>query len=559
MKDWKGTNLSMQTLHEQKGLQIADRPVTPTYPWWRLVTICLLFLLSVIIYILLIGAAPHNDNDVPPFLHIEILSFIPYLGACAFVLATKPVSGRWRWIEIGIILLGALVLRAMLLPLSPSLSRDSWRYLWDARVTLHGFSPYVYAPFDKALVPLRDTVLLPNSRFRTVPTIYPPGAQGVFLLSYLLAGANLFFLKGIFLVFDMVTCIALVILLGRKGLDQRRVILYAWCPLPIIEFAVDGHVDVITLTFTILAVLAATNTSLRGRMLTGFLIGLATLTKIYPILLLVALVPALPEAPRDPIYRVPGEEEGKASDRATLASLPLPQGAINRAPTRLSWEQLRGIIRYNAPLFIACFVTILLGYVPYLILGHGQVFGYFATYASEQGENAGVVQQFVHWLGNHYHLALMNTISLEHSIDFLLVCAVSLSVFVLRLYNRIGRETAVLLLFGVILSISSHVFPWYTTTLLLWVPVLLGPLWQHKRPIGRGLAIIATWYFTLTSIFGYFFKGVAGLPVPDWTPYYNLVYWPVVITLIVAAIIGIMNLYRYQKGFHLANHSTKNQ
>jgi hypothetical protein len=517
----------MQTLHEQRGLPIADRAVSPDYPWWRLVALCLLFLLSVIIYIFLIGAAQHIDNDVLPFLHVEILSFVPYLGACAFVLATKPAPGHWRWIEIGIILLGALVLRAMLLPLPPGLSRDSWRYLWDARVTLHGFSPYVYAPLDKALVPLRDTVLLPNSRFRTAPTIYPPGAQGVYLLSYLLAGPNLFFLKGIFLVFDMVTCIALVVLLGRQAMDQRRVILYAWCPLPIIEFAIEGHVDVITLTVTILAVLAATNTSMRGRVLTGFLIGLATLTKIYPILLLVALVPA----PSDFHLRF----------------------------ARLSWEQLRGIIRYNAPLFIACFVTILLGYLPYLILGHGQVFGYFATYASQQGENAGVVQQFVSWLGARYHLTLMNTISLEHLIDFIFVCAVSLPVFVLRLYNRISRETAVLLLFGVILSISSHVFPWYTTTLLLWVPILIGPLWRHKGLVGRGLVIIGVWYFTLTSIFGYFIKGVPGHPIADWTPYYNFVYWPVVITLIVAAIIGIINLYRFQKGFHLANHSTKNQ
>jgi hypothetical protein len=511
----------MQTFHEQKGLQIADRPVTTTYPWWRLAALCALFLLSVIVYILLIGAAPRNDNDVLPFLHVEILSFVPYLAACAFVLATKPAAGRWRWIEIGIILLGALVLRAMLLPLPPGLSHDSWRYLWDARVTLHGFSPYVYAPFDKALVPLRDAVLLPNSRFRTAPTLYPPGAQGVYLLSYLLAGPNLFFLKGIFVVFDMVTCIALVVLLGRKGLDQRRVILYAWCPLPIIEFAIEGHVDVITLTFTILAVLASTNTSTRGRVLTGFLIGLATLTKIYPILLLVALV---------------GDHKGSL------------------------WEQMRGIIRYNAPLFIACVATILFGYLPYLILGHGQVFGYFAAYTGQQGENAGVVQQVVHWLGDYYHLSLMTIISLEHIIDFLLICAVSLVVFVLRLYDRISREMAVLLLFGAVFSISSHVFPWYTTTLLLWVPVLIGPLWKHKGLVGGGLAIIIVWYFALTSIFGYFFKGIPGQPhpAPDWTPYYNFVYWPVVIVLTVAAIIGIVNLYRFQKGMHLANRSTKN-
>src|SRR5258706_6469135 len=527
----------MQTLHEQKGLQIADRAVTPTYPWWRLVALCLLFLLSVIIYILLIGVAQHIDNDVLPFLHIEILSFVPYLAACAFVLATKPAAGRWRWIEIGMILLGALVLRAMLLPLPPGLSRDSWRYLWDARVTLHGFSPYVYAPFDKALVPLRDAVLLPNSRFRDVPTIYPPGAQGVYLLSYLLTGPNLFFLKGIFVVFDMVTCIALVVLLGRKGLDQRRVILYAWCPLPIIEFAIEGHVDVITLTFTILAVLAATNTSIRGRMLTGFLIGLATLTKIYPLLLLVALM---------------GDHEGRFLGMGSSDS---------RGYKGSLWERMHGIIRYNAPLFIACVATILFGYLPYLILGHGQAFGYFAIYASEQGENAGVVQQVVHWLVDYYNLSLMTTISLEHITDFLLICAVSLIVFVLRLYDRISRETAVLLLFGVVLSISSHVFPWYTTTLLLWLPVLIGPLWKHKGLVGGGLAIIVVWYFTLTSIFGYFFKGIPGQPhpAPDWTPYYNFVYWPVVIVLTVAAIIGIVNLYRFQKGMHLANRSTKNE
>ncbi len=85
------------------------------------------------------------------------------------------------------------MLRAMLLPLPPNLSRDSWRYLWDARVTLHGFSPYVYAPVDKALWPLIDNVLFPNSRFRTAPTIYPPGAQGIFLLSYILCTGQLIF------------------------------------------------------------------------------------------------------------------------------------------------------------------------------------------------------------------------------------------------------------------------------------------------------------------------------------------------------------------------------
>ncbi|HJT55769.1 MAG TPA: hypothetical protein VJ761_04685, partial [Ktedonobacteraceae bacterium] len=237
---------------------------------------------------------------------------------------------------------------------------------------------------------------------------------------------------------------------------------------------------------------------------------------------------------------------------------PIADLSAHRNPLQLSWKYIRDIIRYNALVFIACFVTILLGYLPYLILGHGQALGYFATYASEQGENAGVVPQFVSWFCTQYHLFLMSIIPLEHLTDVLLVCAASLVVFVLRLYDRISREAAVLLLFGIVLAISSHVFPWYTTTLLLWVPVLVGPLWKHKMPIGRGLATIAIWYFTLASISGYFFGSIPGHPVPDWTPYYNFVYWPVVIALVAAAIIGIANLYRSRKGRQRANHFTKN-
>src|SRR5215467_12049605 len=146
----------MPTLQVPAVLQRAGTSMTARYPWWRLLVLCLLLLLSVAISLLLISAAPQSDEHVVPFLHVWMLSFLPYGAACAFVLATKPITGRWHRIEVSVILLGALLLRAMLLPLPPGLSRDAWRYLWDARVTLHGFSPYVYAPGDKALLPLRD-------------------------------------------------------------------------------------------------------------------------------------------------------------------------------------------------------------------------------------------------------------------------------------------------------------------------------------------------------------------------------------------------------------------
>jgi hypothetical protein len=475
---------TLQTVSPVDAQSIA--PAFSKHPWWRSLLLSLLFLLSIVIYVVLIGAAPKADNLITPFLYVWMLSFLPYFIACGLILTTKAFVGRWRWVELGIIFVGALIFRIMLLPLPPGLSHDSWRYLWDARVILHGYSPYVYAPLDKVLTPLRDTLILGNSRYRNVPTLYPPGAELVYVLSYLLVPSNLFILKGVFVGFDMVTCGALALLLARRGLDPRRVILYAWCPLPIVEFAIQGHVDVITLTFTVLPVLTATSNMRGSRVLTGILIGLGTLTKFYPILLLLVLT------------------------------------------RRSEWS-----IKHSA-LPVACLATIILGYLPFLILGHGQVLGFFFAYAAEQGTNAGVTQQIVRWISVHLHLTLITTILLEHIVDALLLGCVSLIVLLLRLRERISVEAATLLLIGIFLSISSHVFPWYTTALLPWVVMLVGPMWTGNGLSGKGIAITAVWYFTSTSLLGYFFNATM-----DWRIYYAIVYDVLIAGLAFAAIVGL--------------------
>ena len=187
----------MPTLQASRLPLVSEIRYAGKHPWWRSLVLFLLLLLSLALYGALISVAPQSDAEIPSFLQVWILCFLPYLAACAFILATQPARGRWRWIELGIILVGALVFRVMLLPLPPGLSHDSWRYLWDARVTLHGYSPYVYWPEDKVFSSLHDQVIYANSRYRDSPTLYPPGAQAVFLVSYLLSPSNLFFLKGI--------------------------------------------------------------------------------------------------------------------------------------------------------------------------------------------------------------------------------------------------------------------------------------------------------------------------------------------------------------------------
>ena len=476
----------MSVIDATRPLEVSVKHFTTRFPWWRVLALGVLLAISLVISLLLVRVSPLNPNSTAsmiPFLSVWSWAFLPYGVACALVLFSKPSKGRWRWVEIGLIVLGALLLRVILIPLPPNLSHDSWRYVWDARVFLHGYSPYVTLPEDQALLPLRDFIYA-YSRFRNAPSLYPPGAEYIFALSYLLVSGSLYFLKDVFLLFDLVSCCVLAILLTRKGLDPARVLLYAWCPLPIVEFALQGHVDVLPITFCLLSVLSASNTSYRGRALTGFLIGLATLTKLYPILLLAPLV---------------------------------------------RWRDWRR----DWLLVLTCVLTIVLGYLPFYIQGHGQIFGFFSTYASEQGQNAGVIQLLVAWSGAQFHLALTTMVTQEHVVAFLLLVGASLAVFLLRQSERISVESGILVLFGLVLAISSHVFPWYTTALLPWIVLLLPARNAQRMPVplflARLLLLLAPWVFACVSLLSYW---------QDWSTYYAWVYQPLVIELLLAVLIA---------------------
>jgi hypothetical protein len=473
-------SIDQKLFRKQLAFFIAKRPAL------RLALLCFLLLASIVLYIVLIQFAQPEDSYVTPFLGIWIWCFVPYFAACALVLLAPSSPGRWRLTEVGVILLGALIFRLWLLPQLPNLSRDSWRYVWDARVTLHGFSPYEYAPGAPLLKSFRDALIYGNSRFRNVPTVYPPVAEGVYVLSYLLAPSNLFALKAIFIGFDMLTCVGLALLLLQRGRDPRLMLLYAWCPLPIVEFAIEGHVDVLTTTFMVFTLLFAKkrDENVWWRILLGVLIACATLTKIYPILLLLVVT------------------------------------------RRRDWA-----------IPVACFVAIMLAYIPYIILGHGQVLGFFSTYASEQSQNAGVVPLLIrNFMDTGLHARMQVTVLVQYGVDVLLVGPVCLLVLWLRWQERISMEMAALILIGTVYSVSTHIFPWYTIALLLFVPLLIEPLWRATGLRGKGIAVAAIWYFVCTSLYAYYFRNTN-----DWTLYYRVVYGVTVLIVAVGIVYALKN------------------
>jgi len=452
---------------------------------WRFALLCLLLLCSLALTIFLRVTAPVIDQPLQPFITNWLVSYIPYLAACILVVTTRPLSGRWRWIELGLIFFGAVMLRVILLPLPPNLSHDSWRYLWDARVTLHGYSPYTYAPNDPLLAHLRN-VIYDNSRFRNVPTLYPPGAQSIYLLSYLFAPDNLFAFKGILLGLEIVSIAAIAWLLQHKGLDPARCLIYAWCPLPIVEFALQGHHEAITIVFTLLALVCAYGQWRGSRLLTGFFIAMAALTNIYPLFFLLVML------------------------------------------RRRDWA-----------LLVACGVTIVVAYIPYLLLGHGMVLGFFSTYASEQTPNESIVPLGVHYISALFGLAKTPTLIVGYGVDLIIVGGVSLLLWWLRRSERISMELGILALTGTVFAVASHIYPWYTTELLPWVALLIGPVWLRKNDLSaQGCAIVVVWYCALASITQYYFVAVT-----DWSTYYLVVYAAILVGLAIAGCVFLWHFY----------------
>ncbi len=176
------------------------------------------------------GAAAAAFAGQPP-------SSVALLVAVAFLPYGWLVAGG-EVLETRTLIALALAVGVPMLLAPVVLSDDVYRYLWDARVVRAGLDPYLYAPADPALRPLRDA-LWRHVNHPEVPTIYPPGAQLVFAAADTLGHAPW-----------SPRLLMLGVHLGLIPLLQRRApgwpaMAWALNPLAIEESALGGHIDVL--------------------------------------------------------------------------------------------------------------------------------------------------------------------------------------------------------------------------------------------------------------------------------------------------------------------------
>jgi Glycosyltransferase family 87 len=240
-------------------------------------------------------------------------------------------AGAWlvcrsprRW-ALGLILIGGIAIQLAALSAPPRGSDDAYRYIWDGKVQAAGIDPYRYPPAAPQLVSLRDPFLwpaqgpycvAPGTRLNetpaepaapgctrinrpTVPTIYPPVAEGYFTAVQYLSPSS----GGTFPIQAAAAACAVAVtgllLAGRAqlGKDPRLAVLWAWCPTVALEAGNSAHVDVLAagLAAAALLVLAGAHRLCRS-LAGGVLLALAIWAKVTPVLMMPAVLRRRPAA-----------------------------------------------------------------------------------------------------------------------------------------------------------------------------------------------------------------------------------------------------------------------
>jgi hypothetical protein len=231
--------------------------------------------------------------------------------AAAWLVAVVAAFHLPARVAVPAVLAVGLALRLAALAGPPTTSDDLYRYSWDGRVQAAGVDPYAQAPVSQALAHLREPWLWPDAAGCAAirrpagctrinrpgqRTIYPPVAEAWFASVYRVAGfgarAKAWQVAGLLTELGVLGLLPLA--LWRWGRDLRWLALYALSPAPVLEVVNNGHVDGLAVLCVVGALtVVAQPGDRRGAardVAAGALLGAAFLVKLYPGIVLVALV-----------------------------------------------------------------------------------------------------------------------------------------------------------------------------------------------------------------------------------------------------------------------------
>jgi hypothetical protein len=378
-----------------------------------------------------------------------------------------------------LILGSAMLLRASLMFMTPNLTDDYFRYIWDGLLFAHGYNPYLILP-SQFINSSHAITGITNSLYAGLNspnyyTVYPPVCEFIFGLSAKLAGGNILgniiIIRLVILLAEFGVIIFLNRLASKLALLPNVVALYAFNPLVIIELTGNLHLEAVMLLFLVLAIYLLI---LRKQLYAALSFGLAVSVKLLPLIFLPLLIKRLGLAKSTLFYAVVG---------ATLVVLFLPFYSVDLIPNFLSSLRLYfQTFEFNASLYY------LLRWIGYQFTGYNII----AT--------LGTVLAIVTFLTIIAIAVREKTVTWLSLFQGMLMCL-----------------TAYFLL-------ATTVHPWYITSLvlislftsyrypILWsVVIILSYAAYRTVPYSENLWLVAVEYIVVLSCMGYeLFREISG-------------------------------------------------
>ncbi|XLS28716.1 mannosyltransferase [Flavobacteriaceae bacterium M23B6Z8] len=157
----------------------------------------------------------------------------------------------------------AIIFRMVFLFAIPNLSQDFYRFIWDGRMLLEGWNPYLYLPgvlMDGGIAPIAQAAELYEGMGELSAghyTNYPPINQLCFFLAALVSGKSIL---GSVIVMRLIIILSDIgiIIIGGKLLEKLKlpsyyIYIYALNPFIIIELTGNLHFESVMLFFLVLS------------------------------------------------------------------------------------------------------------------------------------------------------------------------------------------------------------------------------------------------------------------------------------------------------------------
>lgn len=379
----------------------------------------------------------------------------------AFILLFKYAKDNIRFLT-GI----AFIFRAVFILAIPNLSQDFYRFIWDGRMILEGFNPYLYTPesfiqtqefpVNQAEALYAGMGQLNGSHF----TNYPPINQLCFVIAGLFSGQSILgsaiVLRLLIITADFGTLVFGKRLLKKLNIPEKNIFWYILNPFIIIELTGNLHFEGIMIFFLIWSLYLLHSGKWK---LAAIIFALSISVKLIPLLFL-------------PLFYWWFK---KNKDNEVLK-----QVQNDKSLTQIDFKKL--ILFY---LLIG--LTTLLLFAPFydseFISNYAQTVGLWFNNFEFNASVYYIAREIGYWFTGYNEIAIIGKIL--PVLVFLFVMYLAL------LKKRVTTQiliTNMLLAFSIYLFFSTTVHPWYLATLLM-----LSVFTNYKFPLVWSFVIILSY------------------------------------------------------------------